>query len=240
MLNKGFYLKVLLSFFLFFFVINLSVLWAVPVSFSTYDIYNGRPLQYTNLRYATSYSGDMTATGNGTDNAYTAGYLGTYDFTGGYGTFNDGVVASNYRGEQWFYREDNSVITLNLDHFATINYIELYSSNNIYDVTTIFQLYTEINGTRIITRPDDFGPESYSQPWQRHERIVLSGTALESIVTNQISLGYRFLSSTNFGISEIVVDGNYISEPVPEPSTILLMGIGLLGLAAIKSRKQKS
>ncbi len=28
--------------------------------------------------------------------------------------------------------------------------------------------------------------------------------------------------------------------PVPEPSTILLMGIGLLGLVAIKSRKQKS
>ncbi len=28
--------------------------------------------------------------------------------------------------------------------------------------------------------------------------------------------------------------------PVPEPSTILLMGIGLLGLIAIKSRKQKS
>jgi len=31
-----------------------------------------------------------------------------------------------------------------------------------------------------------------------------------------------------------------VSSPVPEPSTILLMGIGLLGLVSIKSRKKKS
>lgn len=33
---------------------------------------------------------------------------------------------------------------------------------------------------------------------------------------------------------------NYFAAPVPEPSTIILMGIGLLGLVGIKTRKKKS
>ncbi len=44
--------------------------------------------------------------------------------------------------------------------------------------------------------------------------------------------GFDINSSLDISVNE--------SAPVPEPSTILLMGIGLLGLIAIKSRKQKS
>ena len=46
-------------------------------------------------------------------------------------------------------------------------------------------------------------------------------------------------SNTDMCYAWAVRDGD-VTAPVPEPSTILLMGIGLLGLIGIKTRKKKS
>ena len=63
------------------------------------------------------------------------------------------------------------------------------------------------------------------------------------------NLGFlHFSQGANVTNQYLSMDGNFATftvsqiptAPVPEPSTILLMGIGLLGLVAIKSRKQES
>lgn len=60
-------------------------------------------------------------------------------------------------------------------------------------------------------------------------------TALDINDLGQV-VGYGFLNGETRGYMLTPTD----SAPVPEPSTIFLMGIGLLGLVAIKSRKRKS
>ncbi len=73
-----------------------------------------------------------------------------------------------------------------------------------------------------------------------------SGTVYASNTANawgfDIGTGGQYFAgkydSGYFGLA--IRNGDVSLVPVPEPSTIFLMGIGLLGLVAIKSRKQKS
>jgi hypothetical protein len=53
----------------------------------------------------------------------------------------------------------------------------------------------------------------------------------------------RFENDATNSLSVVLDDltySNTSTAPVPEPSTIILMGIGLLGLVGIKARKKKS
>jgi len=53
----------------------------------------------------------------------------------------------------------------------------------------------------------------------------------------RVEIGTNDKSTQQFAIA--MMDGD-VGDPVPEPSTIFLLGIGLLGLVGIKSRKKKS
>ncbi len=47
------------------------------------------------------------------------------------------------------------------------------------------------------------------------------------------------LPQTNFGITQTRFSGGFYYEPVPEPATMVLFGLGLLGIAGVRRKKLK-
>ncbi len=172
------------------------------------------------------------------------------------------VVGYSYNlgesGSQSFLWEDGTLIPLEMDSAVSYMYA--------YDVNDAGQIIGTFGGMNI---PDSgFLYENGELLNLGYDGG--GGTLGINNFGNIVGAGYARIDGVRYPLSDLMIDSDewsfgpgtdinnfsdivgvgyknglftaYIASPapVPEPSTILLMGIGLLGLVAIKSRKQKS
>jgi hypothetical protein len=205
-----------------------SVSSSDALTITGYDVTNTR---LTGLGgWGHTYSGTITSVGSE-----------RYDYTGGSGTMNDGVMGADDGATHLFLTSDVPTITVFLDQMYTIDQIDLLSfeippSNGIPGNMTGVSI--TIGATTQAFSTIGFGPIQ-SGGWPAHERIDLTSSVLSTITTDQFTLS-AFAStgqwSNYFSISEIeLISGN----PVPEPTTLLLLGSGLIGLIGFRRKFKK-
>lgn len=210
--------------FFMLFLLSFASLAAHSQTISSYDIQNGR-LTDNAPGWQWNYSGSITPS------ATTAGL---FDYTGGSGTLNDGIIPQYHENIQGFVPSDNTVLVLHLSGASTINEINFFSmlGQNV--------LAGNLSGTTI-----SFGGQSValqSTDWGAscgftlcNDRISLLDTALAGISTDVITLSnFTSVNFPGYGgafpIGEITLSGSAIPA-VPEPANVamLLAGLGLMG-----------
>lgn len=212
-------------------VLLSSQAFAEPISITSYDITNARLSGTGNWHH--TYNGSIQATGQG-DNLY--------NYTGGSGTLNDGIIGTGLDNTQLFVNSDNSAITLYLGKSAVIDTLELFSfmSGNAIP-GALSSLNVTINSITVNLATIGFGDEHWLNDFI-NDRISLSGTALEGLITDTIILsGFSTLSphTAMTAISEIKVYGTEVEDSalISEPEGLILLAIGLIGLGLIRRRK---
>ena len=199
----------------------------------TYDIKNGRAKDAGH--WNNNYDGTLTR-GHPT-------WDWIYDYTGGKGSLNDGVVPNGIESTQFIYSYEDPIITLHLSGLSIINEMNFYSmlyggnasAGNLSGAKISFgekSLY--MNAT-------NWGPKCSNHLC--NNGFSFTGTALEGIATDVITISgfqHRDSSLPLYSIGEIVLNGSFVS-PVPEPSTygMLLAGIVVIGLQARRRRGAK-
>ena len=203
---------------------------ATPIEITSYDVHNARLTGTGGWSHA--YSGEVKLNSNG-----------TYDYTGGGGTLNDGVIGTGTGNTHLFQVGDQSVITLYLGTSSIISELELYSfaGSGNHIPGNILGLYVTINGVTEYIQTSGFGPANPTSKTDHvHEYLNLAGTALDGLVTDSIMLS-GFVSdgswSTHYSISEVMAYGTPAAS-VAEPTGVLLLGAGLMGLGMIRRRKR--
>ena len=206
---------------------------ASVIGVDSYDIENSR--LSGSGGWAHTYNGTITPDGS------------TYDYTGGSGTLNDGLVGTGAQNTHLFYVADASAIKLNLAESGTIDTLSLFSfsteSNGIPG--NITGLDVTINGVTQYFTTIGFGaanPASWNGSDHAHELIDLGGSLLAGLVTDTITLsGFTTENpyASYYSISEVVVDGT-AAAAVPEPSTLVLMGMGMVGFGFSRRKSQKA
>ena len=69
---------------------------------------------------------------------------------------------------------------------------------------------------------------------------MYSFAGIETLLTDHVLSVTVKRNSGDFGVCNVTLGGTYIdNSPVPEPTTMLLFGTGLAGLAAVGRRKKK-
>jgi len=175
-----------------------------------------------------TYDGTITPTGSG-----------PYNYTGGSGTMNDGVMGNDHNATHLFRPSYAPTITVYLDQIYTVDQIDLLSFEippENYIPGNITGLSITIGTTTQAFSTVGFGP-TQSGGWPAHERIDLTSSVLGAIATDQITFSAFTATgsySNYFSISEIELSGN----PIPEPATMLLLGSGLVGLAGFRRKKK--
>jgi len=205
---------------------------AAVIDVTSYDIEN------TKLSgaggWSHTYDGTITADGL------------TYDYTGGSGTLNDGLVGTSAADTHLFEVQNNSAITLHLGESSMINTLSLFSygptSNGIPG--NITGLDITINGVTEYFMTTGFGPSNAASSNNgrdhSHELVDLSGSLLAGLVTDTIMLsGFTTENpyAAYYSISEVTVDG---AASVPEPSSLALMGLGMLGFGFARRKNRKA
>lgn len=219
-----------LSFFLFA-IVSAS---AHAQTIDTYDIQNGRPTG-TGVDWLWNYSGTITPS---------ASSPGLYDYTGGRGTLNDGIVPQQHENIQGFIPSDNTVLTLHLSGASVINEINFYSmlgtnvlAGNLSGATISY------GGVSVALQSSDWGGNcGYTLC---NDRFSLANTALAGLSTDVITFSnFTSVSYPGYGgsfpVGEITLSGTTIPA-VPEPANIgmLLVGLGLTGFM-IRRRNRKA
>lgn len=203
-----------------------SVSIASPVTITGYDIYD------TNTAccgWDWTYTGSIDATSTG----------GSYfDYTGGTGTLADGVIGTSVSNTMLFTPETSlQRVVLHLDDYYSINTIEIYGGtfNNVHP-GHFDEVDVTVNGNTHDFLTEGFGL-TYGRGYSVNNRITISGSALDGLVTNEIVLDnwkYDSDDTISFAITEIFIDG----QVVPIPAAVWLFGSGLLGLLGIARRKK--
>ena len=208
---------------------------ADPVPIIRYDI-TGAAVSGAGL-WAHVYSGSITSSG-------TIAGIPVANYEGGTGTLNDGVIGTSAQTSHLFVIGPNSpVITLFFDRPYSLASISLYGGN-IGDNAIPGAIESAVTVTRrrdITVTPSAvaFGPGLSGIGIPVNDLLTLTGTALEGVFTDRLSLsGFHsgYTSEPLFSITEIVVEGDV--APVPEPATLLLVGVGLAGAMSRRSRKK--
>jgi len=209
-----------------------SISTAQAAQFVTgYDVSNARTSGYGGWTH--TYSGAITSAGGG-----------LFNYTGGNGTLNDGVISANNLSNQLFSLADNSSITLHLNSPTFLSELNIFgatgSGNGIPGILTGATL--SFGGLSQVFSSTPWGPTCTSGLC--NDKFSFAGTSLASIATNVITLSNFQVApgpwSTYFNASEISISGVAAVSPVPEPETyaMLLAGLGLMGGMA-RRRKQK-
>lgn len=202
---------------------------------TSYDIVNAVNSGFGSWSH--EYSGTITDI----ESIDVSGYAGTLsDYSGGAGTLNDGIIGTNNSDTQLFATDYHPEITLYLDNYYTLDNMTLYSFTGANVIPgNITSVDLTIGGiTETFLTSTSMGMD--------HEfiDIVLGSSGLSDIATKQVILsGFKTDGSNSypfmFSISEIDMTANP-AAPVPEPTTIVLLGTGLLGLAGASRKKLKS
>ena len=201
--------------------------------------------------FVTSYDIDRTQpTGYGGWSHNYNGFIGdngdgTFQYSGGSGTMNDGVIGTDFTNTQLFQTSDGSKITLYLDQsYTQIDKIRLYSfaydsGNNIGsnlipgNITSVDVTIDGLTNTIFTT---GFGG-SNSGSSTSHE-MLLTSLALQNKTSSQIQLS-NFQTEGDFGPFFSISEITFEAAPVPEPATMALFGIGALGMGLIARRRKK-
>ena len=194
-----------------------------------YDVLNAEPSGFGGWGH--TYTGTITPNGS------------LVNYTGGGGTMNNGVVETEVSSVELFYNPVNPVITLYLGGTYQITSLELYEgdipTNSIPGNLTGWTITIGSNVQAYTSTP--FGTVS---PYNGFFSDSVTLNAAQSVIaTNQIILSNFSTNPASgwgdyFSIAEIEVDGSG-STTVPEPATMLLLGIGLIGLIGIRRKFKK-
>jgi len=220
-------------------MVCLAVLYAtvgqLQAGFVTsYDIDRTQPTGYGGWSH--SYNGSVASNGDG-----------TFKYSGGSGTMNDGVIGTAYYNTQLFQTSDGSKITLYLDQsYTQIDKIRLYSfaydsgnSNSLNSIPgNITSVDVTIDGLTNTILTTGFGGSNNGSSTS-HE-LLLTSLALQNKTSGQIQLSNFQTDGRggDFSISEITFQA-VATAPVPEPATIALFGIGALGIRLVARRRKK-
>lgn len=175
-----------------------------------------------------SHAYDGTVTLNG--NSGTWGALA--DYTNGSGTLNDGVLGTNSIDTQLFSTNARAEITLYLDGFYSIDSLKLFGNNSGNRVPggieSVLVTFGGLNDT-LLSTPDG-----------KNDDFSFGGSVLSGLTTNFIKLS-NFPDGnccTAYAISEIHIMGQRQNTVVPEPSTLTIFALGMIGLASRRFKKQ--
>ncbi len=177
---------------------------------SSYDI-EGTRLSGT-AGWEHTYTGSIVSSG------------GAYDYSGGGGTLNDGLFGTDEYDTHLLEAHYSPSLTLHLDGSYDISAIYLWSfptGNAIPgDITGV-----HINGTSYTTLDGS----------QMEESVNL-GSALTNV--SMLTFTNFITTSGMFAISEITFDAT-LASTVPEPTTVALLGLGIVGLAGAEARRRR-
>lgn len=191
-----------------------------------YDITNVRLSGYGGWTH--TYTGTITPNGSG-----------TYDYSGGSGTLNDGLFGNDNFNSELFLLSDQSVFTLFLDGNYNLTNLNLYGSfgegNHIPGSLTGATIGFGGASAAITSTPFSVGPSCYDGPCD--DAFSFAGTALAGLSGNQITIsdvqgGYIGY----YSISEIDAQGGSATS-TPEPSSVVLLVSGLVGVFGAARRK---
>jgi hypothetical protein len=193
-----------------------------------YDVRNAQPPGFGNWNHY--YTGNTDTQPSG-----------LLDYTGGTGTMANGVIETSPQQIQLFTTQDNPVITLYLGGTFNISDISLdggdFMSNYIPGTLTGWTV--GIGNTSVQYVSQGFGNSCTSDFCSD---VVYTGQTQRAIATNQIVLS-NFTGGWfgDFSIAEISFNGSPVSptNQVPEPTTMLLLGLGLMGLAGVRRKFRK-
>lgn len=175
-----------------------------------------------------SHAYDGTVTLNG--NSSIAGALA--DYTNGSGTLNDGVLGTNFNDTQYFVTDAGAEITLYLDGFYSIDSLKLFGNNSSNGIPggieNVLVTFGGLNDT-LLSTPDG-----------NNDDFSFGGSVFSGITTNFIKLsGFPEGNCCGaYSISEINIMGQRQSTDVPEPSTLAIFALGMIGLASRRFKKQ--
>ncbi len=206
---------------------------------TSYDIERARGVGFGSWRHV--YDGTITPNPDE-----------TWNYTGGSGTMNDGLIGKSHLNTQLFCISDSPELTLHLNGLTKVSEIWLYSfetrRNGIPG--NLCAVDVGIEGVFKTIATTGFGPNTSAQP-HAHQKIVLAlDEALGSLPTTSVTLsGFRALGywADYFSISEVAVFGDSVPPApqssvvaVPEPSSLVTWIMGAFsGLGMLAARRRR-
>lgn len=200
----------------------LTSVAAQAQSVLSYDVSNAQLTGFGGWSH--TYNGIITSVGGG-----------LYNYTGGAGTLNDGIVPTSHIGNELFRFENNSSITLHLNGQVSINEIDFFGgnvggSNSIPG--TLTGATVTIGGNSVALSSLAWGPNCQSTLC--NDKLSLTGTSLAGMRTDTVTL-----SNFQGGWGGYYNAGEITVTAVPEPETyaMLLAGLGILGAVARRKKQ---